>query len=75
MPKRKSSTNLNKAAKKISLKNTTGIDGSLESMERSEKASQKDKCFADETPEFGNSSLAVNNNQSRLSSRLYFRFL
>ena len=71
----KTSTNINKAAKKISLKNTTDIDGSLESMERSEKVSQTDKYFADETPEFGDSSLAVNNNQSRLPSRLSFHFL
>ena len=52
MPKQKSSTNINNAAKKISLENVTGIDGRLESMERYEKPSQTDKYFEDETPEY-----------------------
>ena len=52
MPKQKSSTNINNAAKKISLENVTGIDGRLESMERYEKPSQTDKYFEDETAEY-----------------------
>ena len=52
MLKRKSSTNINNAVKKISLGNITGIDGSLESVERYEKASQKNKYFEDEMPEY-----------------------
>ena len=52
MLKRKSSANINNAVKKISLGNITGIDGSLESVERYEKASQKNKYFEDEMPEY-----------------------
>ena len=52
IPKRKSSTSINNEAKKISLENITGIDGRLESMERYEKASQTDKYFEDETPQY-----------------------
>ena len=52
MPKGKSSTNINNTAKKISFENITGIDGKLESMETYEKASQIDKYFEDETPEY-----------------------
>ena len=52
MPKRKSSTSINNAAKKISLENITGIDGTLERMETYEKASQTDKYFEDETTEY-----------------------
>ena len=52
MPKRKSSTNINNAAKKISLENITGIDGRLEIMEIYKKVSQTDKYFEDETPEY-----------------------
>ena len=52
MPKRKSNTNINNAVNKISLENITGIDGKLESMETYKKASQTDKYFEDETPEY-----------------------
>ena len=52
MPKQKSSTSINNATKKISLKNITGIHGRLGSMETYEKASQTDKYFEDETPEY-----------------------
>ena len=52
MPKRKSSTNINNAAKKISLEDITGTNGRLESMETYKKASQTDKYFEDEKPEY-----------------------
>ena len=49
MPNRKSTTNINNAAKKISLENITGIDGRMGTYE---KASQTDKYFEDEMPEY-----------------------
>ena len=42
MPKQKSDTVVNNPPKKISLESITGIDGSLESIERYEKVSQTD---------------------------------
>ena len=55
MPKRKSNVEISNPSKKISLEGTTGIDGSLESIERYEKsiettyekASQTDHGYAD----------------------------
>ena len=52
MPKRKSSTNINKSAKKISLETITSIDGGLGNVETNQKVSQTDNYFADEMPEY-----------------------
>ena len=53
MPKRKSNLETNNPSKKSSLESITGIDGSLNSIERYEKASQTtNEYFVDETPEY-----------------------
>ena len=50
MPKRKSNEEINNPSKEITLESITGIDGSLESIEKYEKACQT--SFVDETPEY-----------------------
>ena len=50
MPKRKSNVEINNPSEKITLESIKGIDGSLESIEKYEKACQT--SFVDETPEY-----------------------
>ena len=49
-PKRKSNVEINNPSKKITLESITGTDGSLESIEKYEKACQT--SFVDKTPEY-----------------------
>ena len=50
MPTRKSNVEINNPSKKITLESITGIDGSLKSIEKYEKACQM--SFVDGTPEY-----------------------
>ena len=52
MQKRKSNVEIDNPSKKISLESITGIGGSLEDIERCEKASQTDHSFTDETVDY-----------------------